>query len=248
MQSTGSLSKIYDGWRKRLIRSAAHLEAYIDFAEDENIEDDVVVQLTSELKKILAEIKEHLNDQRKGEILRDGVLTAIVGAPNVGKSSFLNLICQRDISIVTDKAGTTRDIIESTYNIGGYPVRFADTAGLRQFTEDKIEEQGIMRTKQCMEQADLVLIMLDAVCLKNLQIYDVKSLEDYLLSYFIELGVSPDILSNKNTQLIVNKTDLLSEEEYIKIQQITKVLVLSCKDTSNFKGFLNQFEDLLKSL
>lgn len=248
MQSTGSLSKIYDNWRKRLIRCAAHLEAYIDFAEDENIEDDVIVQLTKELKKLLVEIKEHLNDQRQGEILKDGVLTAIVGAPNVGKSSFLNLICQRDISIVTDIAGTTRDVIQSTYNIGGYPVRFADTAGLRQFSKDIVEEQGIMKTKICIEQADLVLIMVDAVRLKNLQMYDAKLLENYLESYYLELGVNPDMLSNKKIQLIVNKTDLLSKEEYIKIQQIPKVFLLSCKDTRNFKDFLNDFEDLLKSL
>lgn len=118
-QSNGSLSRLYDKWRKCLIRCAAHLEAYIDFGEDENIEDDVIFQLSKELINVQKEINAHLNDQRQGEMLRDGVRTCIIGAPNVGKSSFLNIMFQRDLAIVSPIAGTTRDPIESTLSFGG---------------------------------------------------------------------------------------------------------------------------------
>lgn len=249
LQSTGSLSRLYDNWRKRLIRCAAHMEAYIDFAEDENIEDDVIVQLTKELKKIQQEIKDHLNDQRQGEMLRDGVRTVIVGAPNVGKSSFLNLMCQRDVSIVTDIAGTTRDVIESTFNFGGYPVRFADTAGLRRSTEDKVEQEGILKAKQFVEQADLVLLMLDAGHLKERQVFDATSLERYIETYLRELDLNEEILANKRLEFVLNKIDLLSSEEYNKIQQeLSTIFAISCKERHNLTYFLKKFENLLKEL
>ncbi|XP_065354707.1 tRNA modification GTPase GTPBP3, mitochondrial [Calliphora vicina] len=248
LQSTGSLSRLYDNWRKRLIRCAAHLEAYIDFAEDENIEDDVIVKLTEELKKIQSEIREHLNDQRQGEMLRDGVRTAIIGAPNVGKSSFLNLMCQRDLSIVTEMAGTTRDVIESTHNIGGYPVRFSDTAGLRLSTDDKVEKQGILKAMNCVHEADLVLIMLDAGHLKKTKVNDVKSFEIHLNKYLQELDLNEEILANKRIQIIINKIDLLSEDELAKIQQLPNIFVISCREKKNLNIFLSQFENLLKEL
>ncbi|XP_023290896.2 tRNA modification GTPase GTPBP3, mitochondrial [Lucilia cuprina] len=248
LQSTGSLSRLYDNWRKRLIRCAAHLEAYIDFAEDENIEDDVIVQLKKELMKIQREIREHLNDQRQGEMLRDGVRTAIIGAPNVGKSSFLNLMCQRELSIVTEIAGTTRDVIESTYNIGGYPVRFSDTAGLRRSTDDKVEKQGILKARNCVIEADLVLIMMDAGDLKNMQVNDEKSFNHYLNSYLQELDLNEEILSNKRIQIVVNKTDLLSDDELKSIQELSNIFVISCKNRTNLKQFLSQFENLLIEL
>lgn len=248
LQSTGSLSRLYDNWRKRLIRCAAHLEAYIDFAEDENIEDNVIVDLTKELKKVQREIREHLNDQRQGEMLRDGVRTVIIGAPNVGKSSFLNLMCQRELSIVTEIAGTTRDVIESTYNIGGYPVRFADTAGLRRTTDDKVEIQGILKARNCLVEADLVLLILDAGLLKQSQINDKKSFDTYLNKYLQDLDLNEEILANKKLQIIINKTDLLSEDELLKLQQLSNIFLISCIDNKKLKEFLTKFENLLKDL
>ncbi|KAM7364089.1 tRNA modification GTPase GTPBP3, mitochondrial isoform 2-T2 [Cochliomyia hominivorax] len=248
LQSTGSLSRLYDNWRKRLIRCAAHLEAYIDFAEDENIEDNVVVHITKELNKIQSEIREHLNDQRQGEMLRDGVRTVIIGAPNVGKSSFLNLMCQRELSIVTEIAGTTRDIVECTYNIGGYPVRFADTAGLRGKTYDKVEEKGILKAKNFILEADLILLLIDAGHLKDLKVNDKNSFDMYLNRYLREMDINEAILENKRLQIIINKTDLLSNEEIFQIQKWTDIFVISCKDKKNLKEFLAKFENLLKEM
>lgn len=249
LQSNGSLSRLYENWRKSLIRCAAHLEAYIDFAEDDNIEEDVILHLKKEMKKIQREIAEHLNDQRQGEMLRDGVRTVIVGAPNVGKSSFLNLMCQRDVSIVTEIAGTTRDVIESTLNIGGYPVRFADTAGLRRVADDKVEQQGILKARNRVGEADLVLIMLDAGQLQKTEAAtDAISFKNYLNKYQQELDLNEEILANKLVQVVINKVDLLSDEELKEMKKLSKVLTISCKDKKNLKIFLGQFENLLKDL
>ncbi|XP_014091527.2 tRNA modification GTPase GTPBP3, mitochondrial isoform X2 [Bactrocera oleae] len=231
LQSAGALSRVYDNWRKRLIRCAAHLEAYIDFAEEENIEDDVVLHLTKELRHIITEIRNHLNDQRQGEMLRNGVRTAIVGPPNVGKSSFLNMICQREIAIVTPIAGTTRDIIESTHNFGGYPVVFADTAGLRKHTKDVVE----------LEDARELL--------RNISTYK-QSAQDYQTDYLQELDLDANKLLGKRIQLIANKIDLLSMTELQKLAQIDNVLKITCKQptTDIVQPFLRHFEKLLCEL
>ncbi|XP_013113814.2 tRNA modification GTPase GTPBP3, mitochondrial [Stomoxys calcitrans] len=248
LQSTGSLSRIYDAWRRRLIRCAAHLEAYIDFAEDENIEEDVILKLTKELKNIRDEIKVHLNDERQGELLRDGVRTCIIGAPNVGKSSFLNLMCQRDVAIVSDKAGTTRDVIESTHNFGGYPVRFVDTAGLRVGTDDTIEKQGILKARESLEAADLVLLIADATHLKQRRAFDQKSIELFCADYFKELDISFEILKNKHIKIIINKIDLLSIDEIEDIHKSPNVMGISCKENLNLKPFLEEFTLILKGI
>lgn len=245
LQSAGALSRVYDNWRKRLIRCAAHLEAYIDFAEEENIEDDVVSQLNKELRLMMTEIRDHLNDQRQGEMLRNGVRTAIVGAPNVGKSSFLNMICQREIAIVTPIAGTTRDIIESTHNFGGYPVVFADTAGLRKHTTDVVEMEGISRAKECLQNADLILLLTDAREL--IQNIHRQSAQDYQTDYFQQLDLDVNKLIGKRVQLIANKIDLLSTAELQKLTQIDNVLKITCKQPAPdiVQTFLQYFEKLL---
>lgn len=250
LQSAGALSRVYDNWRKRLIRCAAHLEAYIDFAEEENIEDDVVLHLTKELRHIITEIRNHLNDQRQGEMLRNGVRTTIVGPPNVGKSSFLNMICQREIAIVTPIAGTTRDIIESTHNFGGYPVVFADTAGLRKHTKDVVELEGISRAKECLHNADLILLLTDArELLRNISTYK-QSAQDYQTDYLQQLDLDANKLLGKRIQLIANKIDLLSMTELQKLAQIDNVLKITCKQptTDIVQPFLRHFEKLLCEL
>ncbi|XP_018800940.1 PREDICTED: tRNA modification GTPase GTPBP3, mitochondrial isoform X1 [Bactrocera latifrons] len=250
LQSTGALSRVYDNWRKRLISCAAHLEAYIDFAEEENIEDDVVLQLTKELHLIITEIRDHLNDQRQGEMLRNGVRTAIVGAPNVGKSSFLNMICQREIAIVTPIAGTTRDIIESTHNFGGYPVVFADTAGLHKHTKDMVELEGISRAKECLQNADLILLLTDAQELLRNITTNKQSAQNYQTDYLKQLDLDANKLIGKRIQLIANKIDLLSTTDLQKLAQIDSVLKITCKQppTDIVQPFLRHFEKLLYEL
>ncbi|EDV92518.1 tRNA modification GTPase GTPBP3, mitochondrial [Drosophila grimshawi] len=245
LQSTGALARLYDNWRKRLIRCAAHLEAYIDFAEEEQIEGGVLLQLSRELNAVKREIRLHLNDQRQGELLRHGVRTVIIGAPNVGKSSLLNLLCQRAVSIVAEKAGTTRDIIETTHNFGGYPVVFADTAGLRRDTTDTIEVEGMARAKQCLAQSDLVLLLADARSLRDVD--NNKALAGYIESYLQELDIPAELCHGKRLQLVANKTDTLSAEETQRIGKLN-MLALSCHKQDNLAEFLGALEQLLQQL
>ncbi|XP_017083966.1 tRNA modification GTPase GTPBP3, mitochondrial [Drosophila eugracilis] len=246
LQSTGALARLYDNWRRRLIRCAAHLEAYIDFAEEEQIEGGIIVQLTKELKAVKREIQEHLSDQRQGELLRDGVRTVIIGAPNVGKSSLLNLLCQRSVSIVTDQAGTTRDIIETMHNFGGYPVVFSDTAGLRRFTTDSIEQEGMQRAKDCLIQSDLILLLADA---KNItQLTHDEAVAPFVDSYLEELDIPMDLCSGKRLQLVANKTDTLSDEESQQLDKLSNVLAISCHKPDKMPVFLGSLEKQLQEL
>ncbi|XP_030376597.1 tRNA modification GTPase GTPBP3, mitochondrial [Scaptodrosophila lebanonensis] len=246
LQSTGSLKRLYDSWRMRMIRCAAHLEAYIDFAEEEQIEAGVIVQLTRELKSVKREIHEHLNDQRQGELLRDGVRTVIIGAPNVGKSSLLNLLCQRSVSIVTEQAGTTRDIIEAMHNFGGYPVIFSDTAGLRKHTKDTIELEGMARAKKCLEQADLILLLTDAKALQQVQ--NDADVDSYIKSYLEELDLPVQMCNGKRLHLIANKSDTLSREELERLSKINAMLTISCQKQDNIPAFLSALESILQKL
>ncbi len=158
-QMDGSLNKLYLSWRKSLIELVAYLEADIDFAE-EDIPDDVLKNINEKIEKLLVEMNEHINQRNQGEILRDGYHVAIVGTPNVGKSSLINLLANRDVAIVSDREGTTRDALEVRLNIAGFPVVFTDTAGLRQ-TSDEIEKKGIEITQKKIDEANLVVELFD---------------------------------------------------------------------------------------
>ncbi len=158
-QMDGSLNKLYLSWRKSLIELVAYLEADIDFAE-EDIPDDVLKNINEKIEKLLFEMNEHINQRNQGEILRDGYRVAIVGTPNVGKSSLINLLANRDVAIVSDREGTTRDALEVRLNIAGFPVVFTDTAGLRQ-TSDEIEKKGIEITQKKIDEANLVVELFD---------------------------------------------------------------------------------------
>jgi len=168
-QMAGSLASLYEGWAHQLSRSLAHLEADIDFP-DEDLPGGVADQVYPVLESLKYDIDQHLNDKRRGEILRDGVQIAIIGAPNAGKSSLINALAQRDVAIVSEHAGTTRDVIEVHLNLGGYPIILADTAGLRpdQLGDDphgKIEGEGIRRALERAQRADLKLLVFDATAL-----------------------------------------------------------------------------------
>ena len=159
-QYDGALAEQYARWRDRLIRSAAWIEANIDFPEEE-IPEGVWEASRRDLRLLLAEMDAQLRDARRGELIRDGFHVAIIGPPNVGKSSLLNALARRDVAIVSDMPGTTRDIIEVRLDLGGYAVVLADTAGLRESAEP-IEQEGIRRAKARAEIADFRLLVLDA--------------------------------------------------------------------------------------
>ncbi|WP_045834778.1 tRNA uridine-5-carboxymethylaminomethyl(34) synthesis GTPase MnmE [Hyphomicrobium sp. 99] len=155
-QTSGSLSKLYDGWRSRLIEIAALVEAAIDFSD----EGDVSLSAFNEARKragiLQREIAAHLDDGHRGEILREGFRVALLGAPNAGKSSLLNVLARRDAAIVSAEAGTTRDVIEVRLDLAGLPVIVSDTAGIREASSD-VEREGIRRSLAAARDADLVL-------------------------------------------------------------------------------------------
>ena len=159
-QLEGGLEKLYRGWADWLSHLLAHQEADIEFP-DEDMPKGISDSLKEDISKILKEIEDHLDDGRRGERLRDGVLVAILGAPNAGKSSLLNALARRPAAIVSSEAGTTRDVIEVHLDLGGYPVTVADTAGLRE-AAGAIEAEGIRRAKDIASRADLKIALFDA--------------------------------------------------------------------------------------
>jgi tRNA modification GTPase len=159
-QLGGELGRLYEGWRARLLRSLAYVEAEIDFP-DEGLPGELWQRVRAEAAQLRGEIAAHLADDRRGERLRDGVSVAIIGPPNVGKSSLLNALARRDVAITAASAGTTRDVIEVALDLGGYPVVLADTAGLRA-AGDAIEAEGVRRAQARAAAADLKLVVLDA--------------------------------------------------------------------------------------
>ena len=158
-QLAGELGQLYEGWRADLIRALAHLEADIDFP-DEDVPDAITGRNRSVLQRLAEEISIHLDDNNRGERLRDGCQMVILGPPNVGKSSLLNALARRDAAIVSSQAGTTRDVVEVYLNLGGYPVVLADTAGIRD-SDDHIEAEGVRRARARGDQADLRIVLYD---------------------------------------------------------------------------------------
>jgi tRNA modification GTPase len=164
-QMSGALSSLYEGWRSELVRSLAYIEAVIDFP-DEDVPDSETDKARPALEKLLRDIKAHLNDHRRGEILRDGIKVVVIGAPNAGKSSLVNALARRDVAIVSDVAGTTRDVIDVHLDIAGYPVLLSDTAGLRpeqihETGHDKIESEGVRRAISRAQDADIKILVFD---------------------------------------------------------------------------------------
>ena len=158
-QMTGQLSRPVGFWRDKIAVLLAHVEAMIDFA-DEELPDVLCQEIQEETAELCAALEIALDDQHIGEIIRNGLSVVLAGPVNAGKSTLLNLLAGRDAAIVSDKEGTTRDVIEVRLTLSGVPVRLADTAGLRQ-TEDKIEAEGIKRAESEIGDADLVLLVID---------------------------------------------------------------------------------------
>ena len=164
-QLEGALRLQLEKWSKDLKRFGAYIEAYIDFP-DEEIPENILNDLLQGVEATNKELKEFVDDDRKGEILRSGLKVAVIGPPNVGKSSFVNWLTKRDIAITSEKAGTTRDIVEAHLDLGGYPVTVADTAGIRA-SEDTIEQEGRRRARGWAESADLRVLVLDPETIEN---------------------------------------------------------------------------------
>ncbi len=153
----GELRDLYEGWRNQLIDAMALIEAAIDFSDEADVAADAADQSRNRATALQAYIDAHLNDQRRGEILRDGLRVVLAGPPNAGKSSLLNALARREVAIVSPEPGTTRDVVEARLDLGGYPVIVSDTAGIRDDPGGAIEREGIRRSYASALAADIVL-------------------------------------------------------------------------------------------
>lgn len=160
-QSGGGLRVLCDAWREQVIHASSLVEAALDFSDEADVPDLVDRQARSVVEDLISSLTRHLESASKGERLREGLQVVLAGAPNAGKSSLLNALSQRDVAIVSDEPGTTRDAIEVHLDLGGYPVTLIDTAGLRDSTGE-IEIEGMRRTRARAGSADLVLWLVDA--------------------------------------------------------------------------------------
>ena len=160
-QMRGALSDLYEGWRRTLLEASALTEAAIDFSDEGDVAGDAMDRARAIVAKLAGEIAVHLDDGNRGEILREGFRVVLAGPPNAGKSSLLNALARRDAAIVSEEAGTTRDVIEVRLDLGGLPVIVSDTAGIRE-PQGAIEKEGIRRTLAHACEADLVLWLSDA--------------------------------------------------------------------------------------
>ena len=210
--------------REKLLKILSHIEAKIDFP-DENLPENISEKVKKNTNEVYLDIKKILEDQRVGERIREGFKIAIIGPPNAGKSSLLNHLSNRDVAIVSEIAGTTRDVIETHLNIDGYPVVVSDTAGIRE-SKNEIEQKGIKLALKKAEDADLKLIIIDA------KSHDFK-------------GILKELL-DKNAILVINKSDLLSEDLSSEIKNFEHVLV-SVKNNHNLEGLILKIKNKLKN-
>ena len=159
-QASGHLSAVYERWRETLIFARSMIEAELDFSDEGDIPGSISERIWSDVTQLIAEMQSTLKGQQAGEIIRDGFKIVLAGRPNAGKSSLMNALMRRDVAIVTDIAGTTRDVIHCELDLEGYKVHLFDTAGLRE-TEEVIEREGIRRAEKFIAEADLVLFLID---------------------------------------------------------------------------------------
>ncbi|VGQ69689.1 tRNA modification GTPase mnmE [Streptococcus pyogenes] len=223
-QLDGSLSQLINDTRQEILNTLAQVEVNIDYPEYDDVEEMTTALLREKTQEFQSLLKNLLRTAKRGKILREGLSTAIIGRPNVGKSSLLNNLLREDKAIVTDIAGTTRDVIEEYVNIKGVPLKLVDTAGIRE-TDDLVEQIGVERSKKALQEADLVLLVLNA----SEKLTD----QDRAL-----LNLSQD----SNRIILLNKTDL---EQKIELEQLPADLIpISVLTNQN----INLIEDRINQL
>jgi len=219
----GKSSEKFNKLREKLLKILSFIEAKIDFPE-EDLPEENLNQIKRDSSDVLEKINKILNDQKVGEIIREGFKIAIVGPTNAGKSSLLNNLSNREVAIVSETAGTTRDVIEVHLNLDGYPVIISDTAGIRD-SKDEIEKKGIKLSLKKAENADLKLVVVDA-----------KSVD---FSGFLN-----DLLK-KDAILVINKSDLLNEKLDPEVSKFNHVLI-SLKNNLNIDKLIFKIKNNLE--
>ena len=221
---SGKSADKFNSWREKLLKILSHVEAKIDFP-DEGLPKKIITEVQKTSNTVLTEIKKTLDDQNVGERIREGFKIAIIGPPNSGKSSLLNYLSKRDVAIVSEIAGTTRDVIETHLNLDGYPVIVSDTAGIRS-SKNEIEKKGIKIALKRAGDADLRLVIVSA---KNVDF----------------TGVLKGLLT-KNAILVVNKSDLIKGKLNSKFKKYENVLI-SIKKDSNLNKLITKIKSKLKN-
>jgi len=221
---SGKSADKFNSWREKLLKILSHVEAKIDFPE-EDLPDTISSEVQNVTSTILKEIKKTLNDERVGERIREGFRVAIVGPPNSGKSSLLNYFSKRDVAIVSEIAGTTRDVIETHLNLDGYPVILSDTAGIRN-SKNEIEKKGIKIALNRAEDADLKLVIISA---KKPNFTKVLT-----------------ALLNNNAILVINKSDLIKKKLSSKFKKYDHILISIAKN-KNLNKLIKKVKGKLKN-
>lgn len=217
-QMGGTLFSLYDSWREELVAMLAYLEAYIDFP-DEEIPQDTVFKIQNTVLNLIDVISKHVADNKIEERLRDGFQVVISGPTNAGKSSLINTIVKRNVAIVSDIAGTTRDVIDAYVDINGFPVIFSDTAGLRE-SADSIEQIGIKLAREKIATADF-----------NIFLFDAENTSPEIFAEYCNQG--------DNYILVANKTDKISEARKQELAARGCVLI-SAKNNENIAAITNR--------
>ena len=225
-QMGGNLFNLYNDWRSRLVSVSSYIEAYIDFP-DENIPEDTVFKIENGVFKISEEIEKHIQDNKIEERLRDGFKVVIAGPTNAGKSSLINAIVKRNVAIVSDIAGTTRDVIETYVDIQGFPVIFSDTAGLRE-TTDEIEQIGVKLAKDKIAEADFCLFMFDA-SVDTPEIFS-EYVNKIDVPYLFVANKMDKITEDKKNDLIKKGCALISAKESKNISALTEAIYKTFQD------------------
>ena len=221
---SGKSSDQFNSWREKLLKILSHIEAKIDFP-DEDLPKDILTNIQKTSDQVSSEIQRTLNDQKVGERIREGFKIAIVGPINAGKSSLLNYLSRREVAIVSEIAGTTRDVIETHLNIDGLPVVVSDTAGIRD-SKDEIEKKGIRLALKRAEDADL-----------NIVVIEPKS------AHFA--GFLKDSITNKSI-IVINKSDLGIDDMVYEFEKINPIYI-SLKEEKNLDKLIFAIKEKLKN-
>ena len=230
-QLSGNLSSVIQNWNKKLLKLLSHYEGQIDFPEDE-VPVSIEKKVISQVSDLIEEISTFLQENKRGDIIRNGIEVAIIGNPNVGKSSLLNQIVKKDVAIVSKTSGTTRDIIETKINLSNIPVIFSDTAGLKNNVKNSIERQGVLKSKKKIKDSNVNFLVFDST----------KSFDKKILN----------LVCNK-TIIILNKKDLISKAKldskinYLRKKNFKNIYSISAKKGNGINGLLNYLENYIKN-